>query len=145
MMPSELCLKCTCIRGLNKSDNAALQLGCATYLSILSPLIPLLSKLLKLMLVSQLLVRKIYIFTRFLAFSKLMCRRGSSGKNRSRTVRDFHDLANFRGGRGKKSKASFLFKISLVLVMQFTGVNGDRYTYSCMHICKTLADFFPTW
>lgn len=57
MLPSELCLKGVCIRGLNKSDGAALQLGHVRLLSVVSPLISLLSKLLKLILVLQLLAR----------------------------------------------------------------------------------------
>lgn len=56
-LPAEWCLEGVCIRGLNQSDGTALQLGHGRLLSVVSPLISLLSKLLKLILVLQLLAR----------------------------------------------------------------------------------------
>lgn len=56
-LPSELFLKDVCIGGLNKSDGAAPQLSPVRFLSVVSPLISLLSRLLKLILALQLLAR----------------------------------------------------------------------------------------
>lgn len=71
VLPSELCLKGVCIRGLNESDCAALQLSHVRFLSVVSPLISLLSKLLKLIFVLQLLARVKLHFYQLSSFQQI--------------------------------------------------------------------------
>lgn len=57
VLPVDGCLKGVCSRGLKQSHGTALQLSQGRLLSALSPLISLLSELLKLILLLQLLAR----------------------------------------------------------------------------------------